>query len=99
MNTVVENMTGTNVMTDQVIALDLLNTAKTGIKKLAIAITETASPEVRTVLRKQLEDAISIHERLVSHMIDKGWYKPYDVPAQLKLVLGNADTALKNVQS
>ncbi|UFJ42021.1 spore coat protein [Brevibacillus humidisoli] len=94
MNTVVENLTGMNVMTDQVIATDLLFAAKSGIRNYAVAITETASPEVRATLRKHLEDGIAYHEKVTNYMVEKGWYHPYNPQQQLDLVLKSADTAL-----
>jgi len=97
-NTLLENVTGMNVMTDQVIALDLLIAAKTGIKDCAVAITETATPEVRAVLRKQLEDGISFHEQLSKYMIEKGWYKAYDAKEHVQMVIENANTALNASQ-
>ncbi len=50
MNSIIENMTGMNGMTDQVIASDLLIAAKSGIKNYALALTESTSSEVRNVL-------------------------------------------------
>lgn len=94
MNTIVENLTGMNVMTDQVIAQDLLIAAKTGIKNYAIAITESATPEIRSVLQDQLQDAIAYHAQLSDYMIQKGWYKAFDVQEQINLVKQNAQTAL-----
>ena len=99
MNTLVESMTGMNVMTDQVIAQDLLIAAKTGIKDYALAITETASPEVRTVLRRYLEEGIAFHEKLAGFMIQQGWYKAYDMIEHLKWVLSNSDTALQTANN
>ncbi|KAF6598992.1 spore coat protein, partial [Paenibacillus sp. EKM208P] len=43
MNSIVQNMTGMGGMTDQVIASDLLISAKSGIKSYAIALTESTS--------------------------------------------------------
>lgn len=94
MNTVVENLTGMNTLTDQVIATDFLISAKSGIKNCAIALTETASPEVRTILRNQLNDAIATHEKVVNYMMKKGWYHPYNVGEQMRLDMENAKTAL-----
>jgi similar to spore coat protein len=62
MNSIVENVIGMDDMTDQVIAQDLLNSIKTGIKSLATALTEAATPDVRQVLRNQLNDALNMHE-------------------------------------
>jgi similar to spore coat protein len=94
MNTVIENLTGMNTMTDQVIATDMLLAAKTGVKNYAMAITEAASPEVRTVLKNHLEDAIVHHEKVTAYMMSKGWYQPYDVNEQIRMDLKAAETAL-----
>ncbi|WP_343224471.1 spore coat protein [Paenibacillus sp. ACRRX] len=58
MNYLFENLAEMNGMTDQVVATDMLITAKAGVKDLAVAITETASPEVRNILRSHLDTAI-----------------------------------------
>ena len=94
MNTIVENLTGMNVLTDQIIASDLLFTAKSGIKNYALALTETASPDVRTILRKHLDDAIETHEKITNYMINKGWYHAFNIDEQIRLDLNNAETAL-----
>jgi similar to spore coat protein len=94
MNTIIENLTGMNHMSDQVIAYDLLFSTKTGVKNTAVAITEAATPEVRTVLRKQLDAAIDLHERLSLHMINKGMYHAYNIGEQIQLDMKNAQTAL-----
>ncbi|TWL68903.1 hypothetical protein CHCC14810_0740 [Bacillus licheniformis] len=52
MNEFIQNMTGMGAMTEQVIATDFLISAKTGVKNIATAITETSSPEVRETLKQ-----------------------------------------------
>jgi similar to spore coat protein len=50
---------------------------------------------VRNVLKKHLNDAISLHEKITNYAMDKGYYPAYD-PAQLiKLNMQAADTVLK----
>ncbi|WP_248926560.1 spore coat protein [Paenibacillus hamazuiensis] len=93
MNTLLENMTGMGSMTDQVIANDLLIAAKTGIKDCAVALTEATTPEVRQILKKQLDQAISSHEKISAYMIQKGLYHPTQVKQQIQLDLQNAQTA------
>ena len=44
-------------MTDQVMATDFLISAKSAVQNYAVAITETASPEVKIILKNQLRDA------------------------------------------
>ncbi|MDN5293063.1 MAG: hypothetical protein PWQ91_196 [Eubacteriales bacterium] len=87
------NLTGVN-LTDQVICGDLLSSVKSSIKTCASAITEATSPEVRNVLRRQLEDAITFHEKVSEYMMEKGWYHPYDINEQIKLDLKGAQSAL-----
>ncbi|MDF2963692.1 MAG: spore coat protein [Paenibacillus sp.] len=94
MNTLVENMTGMNSMTDQVIASDLLISAKSGVKSYAIALTESTTPEVRQMLRKQLDQAITAHEQISNYMIQNGYYHPTQVKQQIQLDLQNAQIAL-----
>jgi len=94
MNPVVESLTGTAGMTDQVIAADLLIACKAGVRDYATAISETASPRVRSTLRRHLDDAINFHEQVFNYMEDKGWYNAHDITKQVELDIRNADTAL-----
>lgn len=94
MNPIIENLTGLNVLTDQVVATDLLLAAKNGVRTYAMAITETSSPEIRTTLEKQLEQNINVFEQVSNYMIEQGWYQPWNVNAQLEMDLTQATTAL-----
>ncbi|EPZ41425.1 MULTISPECIES: spore coat protein [Alicyclobacillus] len=94
MNPIVENLTGTAAMTDQVVTADLLVSIKTGVRNYAIALTETTSPDVRAVLRRHLDDAIYAHEQVSNYMMEKGWYHAHDVSKQIQLDMQNANTAL-----
>jgi similar to spore coat protein len=94
MNQILENVTGTNKLTDQIIAADLLNSAKTGVKNIAVALTEASTPEVRGALKKQLNDAITAHENVFNYMSTKGWYNAADVNEQLRMDIQNAKTAM-----
>ena len=51
----------TKTLDDLAIATDLLLSAKNGVRTYAVALTETATPEVRKVLKKQLDKAIELH--------------------------------------
>lgn len=95
MNPILENMTGMNALTDQVIASDLLISAKSGIKNYAAAITETASPEVRSMLCDQLSKAITLHEQIFNYMNQNGLYDPHDINKQLQMDMQNADKAIQ----
>lgn len=95
MNPIIEFLTGLNVVSDQVIAMDLLMSAKTGIKMYAVAATESATPEVRATFERHLFEAIATHEKVTAYMMDKGWYHPYSLPEQLQLDQSTAETALR----
>jgi len=95
MNTIIEYMLGVNTLTDQIITMDLLITAKSGVRNYAMAITEVEDPEIKATLTKQLDEAIVFHERIVTFAMKKGWYHPANVKEQLDFDLQNIDTALK----
>ncbi|EKQ57900.1 MULTISPECIES: spore coat protein [unclassified Clostridium] len=94
MNGLIESLIGMNKMTDQVIATDFLISAKSGVQNYAVAITETTSPEVRLVLKKQLQDAIATHEKIFNYMMKNGYYNAYDLEAQYKVDMKTTDTTL-----
>ncbi len=94
MNNILEAITGTDKLSDQVIAADFLNSAKAGIKGYAAALAEASTPEVRNTLKMQLNDAISTHEQISNFMISKGWYHAKDINEQLKLDIQNAQKVM-----
>lgn len=98
MNSILENMTGMNVLTDQTIANDLLISTKTGIRNLAYAITETASPQVREVLRQHLNEAIDSHTKVFNYMENKKWYDAYNTDDLIQQDLRISQAVLNQVQ-
>jgi similar to spore coat protein len=94
MNTLLEHLTGMHTLTDQVIAMDFLTSAKSGVRNYAMAVTETVTPEIKTILTNQLEEAIEMHKRISMYMMDRGWYHPWNVKEQFQLDLQNIQTAL-----
>jgi spore coat protein CotF len=72
-------------MADMTFAMDFLMRAKEGVRNTAIALTETVSPEARTVLRKQLRQGIALHQEIAELMIRKKWFHPYDLGEQYQL--------------
>jgi similar to spore coat protein len=95
MNGILESLTGMNKMSDQVIATDFLISAKSGVRNYSIALTETYSPEIRTALKKHLNDAINTHETISNYMMKKGYYYAYNLDEQYKVDMETTDTALK----
>lgn len=93
MNEFIQNMTGMGAMTEQVIATDFLISAKTGVKNIATAITETSSPEVRETLKQYLNDAIDTHEQITNYMMSKDYYHPANLSQQIQVDTKAAETA------
>jgi len=93
-----QNMMGMGGMTDQVIATDFLISAKAAVRNYTVAITETATPELRNALREQLRDAIQTHENITNYMVAKGYYHPHELGEQLQVDLTAANTATNLAQ-
>ncbi|SHI11255.1 similar to spore coat protein [Sporobacter termitidis DSM 10068] len=81
-------------LTDQVIAADLLISAKAGIQAYAAAISSSSTPAVRNLLKKQLDQTISFQEQVSSYIAERGWYNAYDAAEQLKTDAGQAQNTL-----
>ncbi|WP_233569558.1 spore coat protein [Planomicrobium sp. Y74] len=80
---------------DLVIATNFLVTAKAAVRNLAVAITETATPSVKKVLRRELDIAIDTHDKIAQYMIKNEMYHAYDIKEQVEHDLEKADMALK----
>jgi similar to spore coat protein len=98
MNQFLQNMVGMGGMTDQVIATDFLISAKSGVRNYTIAITEAATPELRTALREQLRTAIETHEKITNYMVAKGYYHPHELSEQLQVDVTASETAMNLAQ-
>jgi similar to spore coat protein len=92
----IENIT--NTLDDLAIATDFLLSAKAAVRNYAVAITETATPEVRKILKKQLETAIDTHEKIAQYMIDNEMYHAYDLKEQINHDIKKADNALELIK-
>ena len=80
---------------DLVIATDLLVSSKAGVRNIAIAITETATPSVKKLLRRELDNAIDIHDKIAQYMIENEMYHAYNIDDQIEHDLKKADMAMK----
>lgn len=81
-------------MADMTLAMDFLSRAKEGVRNTAIALTETASPDVRALLKAQLHQGIALHQEIAELMMRKKWFHPYELPEQYKLdMLGAQQTS------
>lgn len=72
-------------LADTTFAMDFLIRAKEGVRNTAIALTETASPNLRAVLRRQLSQGIAMHQEITELMINKKWFHPYELKEQYQL--------------
>ncbi|WP_188205562.1 spore coat protein [Alkalibacillus aidingensis] len=95
MTNMLQKIAGMAGMTDQVIATDYLISSKSAVRNLTFALTEAATPEVRNVLRAQLNDAIEAHEKISQYMVKQGYYHPSDLEEQLEVDLKASKAALK----
>lgn len=75
-------------------ATDLLIFAKTAVRNYAIAITETATPQLRNTLNKQLQAAVRTHGKIFDFMYKKGYYPAYDFKKLLQNDIRTAQQAL-----
>lgn len=73
---------------------DLLGLAKTLVRNYAITITETATPELRETLTKQLNTAIQLHAQVFYFMYERSYYPSYNLQQLLANDLNNAQLAL-----
>ncbi|MMZ61080.1 Spore coat protein F precursor [compost metagenome] len=72
-------------LADMTLAADFLTRAKQGVRNLAFALTETASPEARELLKNMLRQAIALHQEITELMVEKQWFHPYELGEQYKL--------------
>ena len=79
---------------ENVKAGQLLGMAKTNVRNYAAAITETATPQLRKVLKKHLNDGVDLHEAIFNYMYQHGLYPAYDLEKLLNNDMTNATKAL-----
>jgi len=71
------------MLDDKTITMDLLTAAKEEVSTYARACNETASPQLRSVLAKQLQMAQEAQERVFNFAKKAGYYDPYAAPEQM----------------
>ncbi|WP_438445014.1 spore coat protein [Gorillibacterium sp. sgz5001074] len=72
-------------LADTTLAMDFLMRAKEGVRNLATALTECASPDARALLRTQLRQGIALHQEITELMVRKKWFHPYELTEQYQL--------------
>ncbi|MEK4443029.1 MULTISPECIES: spore coat protein [Niallia] len=93
-----DKLKATGKMSDELIATELLVSAKATVRTYAVALTETASPQVREILKKQLNEAIDNHAKIANYMIKNEMYYAYDVDKQLEHDKEKLDQSLELVK-
>lgn len=88
-----------SMLDDMAIATDFLITAKAAVRNLAVAITETATPEVKKLLRRELDTAIDTHDKIAQYMIKNEMYHAYNVDEQIEHDLKKAEIALELIKN
>ena len=88
-----------SMLDDMAIATDFLVTAKAAVRNLAVAITETATPEVKILLRRELDTAIDTHDKIAQYMIKNEMYHAYNIEEQVGHDLKKADVALELIKN
>jgi similar to spore coat protein len=71
-----------NSLGEKDIAMDMLKDSKFGVTSLCAAAAEAVNPELRNMLRSQLDAAVREHFELSDILIRKGWYPAFDSPQQ-----------------
>lgn len=94
MANIIQNLAGMGDLSEQVIATDFLLASKSAIKNYATALSETATPEVKETLRRQLDSAIDTHGKITDYMINKGYYHVYNPQEQQKVDKKASDTVM-----
>jgi spore coat protein CotF len=69
-----------NALTEKEIAFDMLKDSKFTVTSLSGAAAETINPDLRNIIRSQLDTAVKEHFELSDMLIGKGWYPAFDSP-------------------
>ncbi len=88
----IRNAEGMPKLVDTNMSTAFLLNVKSSVRNCAIALTEATTPEVKTVLREQLDRGLNMHEELSNLMIQKGWLHPVDLDKQHQMDLESAQT-------
>lgn len=72
----------TTTLTEKDIAQDMIKDSKFTVTSLSAAAAEAVNPELREMLRCQLDKAVTEHFNLSDMVINKGWYQAQDEPIE-----------------
>lgn len=69
-------------LSEKDIAQDMVKDSKFAVTSLSAAAAEAVNPELRNILRSQLDKAVDEHFELSDMVIDKGWYPAQAEPIE-----------------
>lgn len=67
---------------DRDIAQDMIKDSKFSVTSLSLAVSEAVNPQLRQMLKQQLDEAVNEHFQLSDTVIEKGWYPAQDEPLE-----------------
>lgn len=93
LSNIVQNTTDIN---DEVIAGNMLASAKSAADAYLNATLTSTTPELRAIYSSSLNQVVGGHSALTELTINKGWDNPYNPPAQqLSDVINKTETTVK----
>ncbi len=97
MSTILSNIVqSTTDINDEVIAGNMLASAKGAADAYLNATITSTTPELRALYSSSLNQVVGGHSALTELTINKGWSKPYNSPTeQLSDIVNKAETTVK----
>lgn len=93
LSNIAQNTTDIN---DEVIAGNMLTSAKGAANAYLNAAITSTTPELRAIYSSSLNQVVGGHSALTELTINKGWSKPYNPPAQqLSDIVNKAETTIE----
>jgi spore coat protein CotF len=93
MNNIVKGNTDIN---DEVIAGNMIGSAKSAADAYLAATMTSATPELRAIYSSSLNQIIGGHSALTDLAINRGWVSPYDAPSdQLANTFSKSQTTVE----
>ena len=92
MNNIVKGSTDIN---DEIIAGNMMGSAKSAADAYLTATLTSATPELRALYSSSLTQIIGGHSAVTDLAINRGWVKPYDAPSdQLATTFSKSETTV-----
>lgn len=69
-------------MDDRCIATDMLMSSKAAASAYLVALLESSTPELRSMLKSALSQTTDEYASLADLSLNRDWVKPYEIPVQ-----------------